>query len=96
MSEIFSIVIWDYDTARIAAIDRNLHLALKELGLEASVNSLNEPPLMSRQGLVGKEPVLEIDGKYWMWKPNEVIPKEACMTLLGNLVGQSGTECSKK
>lgn len=96
MPNILSIVIWDYDTARIAAIDRNLHLALKDLGVDARVTSLNEPPLMSREGLVGKEPVLEIDGKYWMWKPNEVIPKDACLTLLGNLLGRNGAAWSKK
>ena len=33
MSFPLSIVIWDYDPERIAEIDRNLHLALRELNL---------------------------------------------------------------
>lgn len=59
MSFPLSIVIWDYDPERIAEIDRNLHLALRELNLRGTVSSLSEPPLMSREGLVGREPVLK-------------------------------------
>ena len=65
MSFPLSIVIWDYDPERIAEIDRNLHLALRELNLRGTVSSLSEPPLMSREGLVGREPVLEIGDAYW-------------------------------
>ena len=50
MSFPLSIVIWDYDPERIAEIDRNLHLALRELNLRGTVSSLSEPPLMSREG----------------------------------------------
>mgnify|MGYP006995949147 CR=1 FL=1 len=57
MSFPLSIVIWDYNPERIAEIDRNLHLALRELNLRGTVSSLSEPPLMSREGLVGREPV---------------------------------------
>ena len=64
MSFPLSIVIWDYNPERIAEIDRNLHLALRELNLRGTVSSLSEPPLMSREGLVGREPVLEIGDAY--------------------------------
>ena len=37
MSFPLSIVIWDYDPERIAEIDRNLHLALRELNLRGTV-----------------------------------------------------------
>ena len=39
MSFPLSIVIWDYDPERIAEIDRNLHLALRELNLRGTVSS---------------------------------------------------------
>lgn len=39
--------------------------ALHELNLRGTVSSLSEPPLMSREGLVGREPVLEIGDAYW-------------------------------
>lgn len=37
MSFPLSIVIWDYNPERIAEIDRNLHLALRELNLRLSL-----------------------------------------------------------
>ena len=76
MSFPLSIVIWDYDPERIAEIDRNLHLALRELNLRGTVSSLSEPPLMSREGLVGREPVLEIGDAYWSLRPGETISKK--------------------
>ena len=81
MSFPLSIVIWDYDPERIAEIDRNLHLALRELNLRGTVSSLSEPPLMSREGLVGREPVLEIGdafGPYGREKPSPKKPASSC------------------
>ena len=83
-------VIWDYDPERIAEIDRNLHLALRELNLRGTVSSLSEPPLMSREGLVGREPVLEIGDAYWSLRPGETISKEACLKLLSRIVQEKG------
>ena len=85
-----SIVMWDYDPERIAEIDRNLHLALRELNLRGTVSSLSEPPLMSREGLVGREPVLEIGDAYWSLRPGETISKEACLKLLSRIVQEKG------
>ena len=85
MSFPLSIVIWDYDPERIAEIDRNLHLALR-----GTVSSLSEPPLMSREGLVGREPVLEIGDAYWSLRPGETISKEACLKLLSRIVQEKG------
>lgn len=89
MSFPLSIVIWDYDPERIAEIDRNLHQALRELNLRGTVSSLSEPPLMSREGLVGREPVLEIGDAYWS-RPGETISKEACLKLLSRIVQEKG------
>ena len=87
MSFPLSIVIWDYDPERIAEIDRNLHLALHELNLRGTVS---KPPLMSREGLVGREPVLEIGDAYWSLRPGETISKEACLKLLSRIVQEKG------
>ena len=86
MSFPLSIVIWDYDPERIAEIDRNLHLALRELNLRGTVSSLSEPPLMSREGLVGRE----IGDAYWSLRPGETISKEACLKLLSRIVQEKG------
>ena len=80
MSFPLSIVIWDYDPERIAEIDRNLHLALRELNLRGTVSSLSEPPLMSREGLVGREPLkseMPI-GPYGREKPFPKKPASSC------------------
>ena len=77
MSFPLSIVIWDYDPERIAEIDRNLHLALRELNLRG-------------EGLVGREPVLEIGDAYWSLRPGESISKEACLKLLSRIVQEKG------
>ena len=82
MSFPLSIVIWDYDPERIAA--------LHELNLRGTVSSLSEPPLMSREGLVGREPVLEIGDAYWSLRPGETISKEACLKLLSRIVQEKG------
>lgn len=84
MSFPLSIVIWDYDPERIAEIDRNLHLALRELNLRGTVSSLSEPPLMSREGLVGREPVLEIGDAYWSLRREKPSPKKPASSAFTN------------
>ena len=46
--------------------------------------------LMSREGLVGREPVLEIGDAYWSLRPGETISKEACLKLLSRIVQEKG------
>lgn len=77
-----TITIWDDDARRMAAIDRNLHLALAELTMKAVVLRISEPPLLSRERLLGRTPVLEIDGRYWSLRPGETISIEDCRKLL--------------
>ena len=50
MSFPLSIVIWDYDPERIAEIDRNLHLALRELNLRGTVSAAHVPRRAGRPG----------------------------------------------
>ncbi len=82
-----SVVIWDTDPARIARIDRNLHLAFRRLGIKGIVTCNSEPPSLFRANLFDKVPVLEIDGNHWRWK--DVEPDlEACIDLLSKRIGQ--------
>ena len=60
------------------------------VNLRGTVSSLSEPPLMSREGLVGREPVLEIGDAYWSLRPGETISKEACLKLLSRIVQEKG------
>ena len=65
MSFPLSIVIWDYDPERIAEIDRNLHLALRELNLRGTVSS---PSLKSEMPI----------GPYGREKPSPKKPASSC------------------
>jgi len=76
------IIIWDNHPERIAEIDKNLHLALKYLGLKAIVTSNAEPPLLARENILDRLPVLEINGLYWSRKPGETFSKDDCISLL--------------
>ena len=69
---------------------QSLRGILRELNLRGTVSSLSEPPLMSREGLVGREPVLEIGDAYWSLRPGETISKEACLKLLSRIVQEKG------
>ncbi len=88
MGESLEIVIWDYNPDRIAAIDRNLHSALKKLGRHGNVTSMSEPPLLARTGMLDRAPVLEIEGKYWSLVPGMEIPETACEQLILQLTAE--------
>ncbi len=76
------ITIWDNDPSRIAQIEQSLMLVMKDLGIKYEISSMSEPPLLSRMGLYGKTPALEINGNYWTWKIGEVIPEQKVKNLL--------------
>lgn len=84
------IIIWDNHPARIAKIDKNLHLAMKYLGLQAIVTSNAEPPLLARENILGRLPVLEINGFYWSRKPGEAFSKNDCIMLLQRVIRNTG------
>jgi hypothetical protein len=81
-----SITIWDNNATRIAKIDHNLHLALSELKLKSTVNSISEPPALARENLLDRVPVLEIAGKYWSLTPNKTISQSDCKKLLQKIL----------
>ena len=76
------ITIWDTDARRIAEIDRNLQAALFELKIQALVLSNSEPPLLARENLLGRIPVLEIAGNYWSKTPGKAFSRQECAALL--------------
>lgn len=77
-----TITIWDNAADRIAEIDRNLRKALSDLKMQALVLSNSEPPLLARENLLGRVPVLEIAGKYWSKTPGKAFTIRDCVQLL--------------
>jgi hypothetical protein len=76
------IIIWDNDQQRIAEIDSNLQAALNELNLKAVILSNSEPPLLARENLLSRLPLLEIAGRYWSMHPGVAFSKADCICLL--------------
>ena len=76
------ITIWDNDLKRIRAIERNVALAMRSLNLKGAVKIISEPPLLSREKLLNRVPVLEINDHYWSLKPQTEISESQCRELL--------------
>jgi len=76
------IIIWDNDQQRIAEIDSNLQEALNELKLKAVILSNSEPPLLARENLLSRLPLIEIAGRYWSMHPGVAFSKADCIRLL--------------
>jgi hypothetical protein len=80
------IIIWDNEVDRISEIDKNLHLALKELHVRAIVTINPEPPSIAREQLLQRLPVIEINEKYWSLKPGKAFSKRECISLLRQII----------
>ncbi len=76
-----NIVIWDHSAERIAQIDRNLHIALRNLGLKGTITSNSEPPSLFRANIYHRVPALEIEGNFWTCK-SSTPSVEDCTQLL--------------
>lgn len=83
------ITIWDSDPRRIAEIDRNLQTALSRLKMHALILSNSEPPLLARENLLNRIPVLEIAGRYWSKSPGRAFTVEDCASLLTKFNGEA-------
>ncbi len=86
------ITIWDLDPNRIADINRNLRMALKDEGIKATIVIMSEPPLISRMNLTHRVPLLEIGGNYWSLPPGAPITRHACIRLLQQLSSRDGSQ----
>lgn len=82
------ISIWDNDAERIRIIEANLCNAMRSLGIRGVVKIISEPPLLSRENLLDRVPVLEIMDKYWSLSPQTVITEDQCRELLAALYTQ--------
>lgn len=81
MSFPLSIVIWDYDPERIAEIDRNLHLALRELNLRARCPACPNRRSCPAKGWSAGNPSLKSEmpiGPYGREKPSPKKPASSC------------------
>lgn len=65
------IIIWESNGESIRACENAVYQALKDLGLKARVIINSEPPLISRNQLWERLPVLEINGLYWSLHPGQ-------------------------
>lgn len=63
------IILWESNGETIRACELAVYKALKELGLKATVTVNSEPPLIARNQLWGRLPVLEIQGLHWGLRP---------------------------
>jgi len=79
------ITIWEVNKEIISACEKALTEALKDLKLKKEIHINSEPPLISRHGLFGRLPVLEIQGRFWNLKPNCSFTKEQVIGLLKRL-----------
>ncbi len=79
-----NIVIWDLYPERIAQIDKNLHVALRNLGLKGTITSNSEPPSLFRANMYNRVPALEIEGNFWICK-SSTPSVEDCTQLLNKI-----------
>lgn len=75
------IVIWEVNASIISACELAVTQALKELKLKKLVMVNSEPPLISRNKLNDRLPVLEIRGQYWRLIPGRPFTKEQLVNL---------------
>lgn len=77
------IIIWDDNASRLNAMEPNLRVAMKKLGITASIQTNCEPPLLSRFNLTGNTPAIQVnDGDFWRHTIGVPVTVEQFMALL--------------
>lgn len=79
--ETIEIILWEWDTKIIRACENALHEALKKIGLKAVITINSEPPLISRNQLWDRLPVIEIHGLYFSLHPGRAFTVEELLRL---------------
>ncbi len=79
------ITLWDEDAPRLQTCTANLKKAAKDLHIKIDLLCQSEPPLLSRMGLTGTTPVVEINNNYWRWQAGKEISAEQFLTLLNKI-----------
>lgn len=75
------IIIWESRVETLCACEIAVSQALKELGLKAKIIVNAEPPLISRNQLWERLPVLELRGLRWSLHPGRPFTKEQLLRL---------------
>lgn len=75
------IIIWESRVETIRECEIALSQALKELGLKGKIIVNSEPPLISRNQLWDRLPVLEIRGLRWSLHPGQSFTREQLIRL---------------
>lgn len=63
------IILWESDAEIIKNCTLSIYKTLKILGLKAVMVVNSEPPLIGRERLWGRLPVIEIRGLHWSLRP---------------------------
>lgn len=79
------IILWESDGETIRACELAVYQALKALSLKARVTINSEPPLISRNQLWERLPVLEIRGLRWSLRPGQPFTAEQLTRLFAKI-----------
>lgn len=79
------IILWESHPARLLACQEAIQQALTNLGVRAVLIVQSEPPLISRNRLGDRLPVLEIQGVYWSLHPGKAFTAQEVSQLLRRL-----------
>jgi thioredoxin 1 len=90
------IILWESKGETIRACELAVHEALKELGLKAIVTVNSEPPLIGRNQLWGRLPVLEIRGLHWSLRPGCAFMAEDLKLLFSKIFSNQIGRCLGK
>lgn len=92
MKKTLDITIWDSSAERLIEIDKNLTLAAREESISIKLSIMSEIPLLGRNNLLGRIPVLQIQNRQWTLRPREAFSVEECRALLRALSSNEGAE----
>ena len=80
------IILWEVDTKIIRACELAIYDSLKSLGLKAFVTINSEVPLIARNQLWNRLPVLEIRGLQWSLHPGRPFTVEELTGLFSKVL----------
>jgi len=88
------IILWECNIERIHATETAVYQALREIGYKARLTINCEMPLLSRQQLWERLPVLEIRGQRWSLCPGRAFTAEQLTQLFTRIFINQNLTCS--
>ena len=79
------IILWESSVEAIRACELAISQALRNLGLKVRVTVNSEPPLISRNQLWDRLPVLEIRDQRWSLQPGRAFTADQLTRLFSNI-----------